>query len=623
MFRFFKAVNLGARNSYYPKRHIKCEKIVILFSGGLINGKTGEEICSQGKILFEKDLLKYKLKSLNNNNKVDNLDNKNDNEGFIEKIDYPIFPKPDALILEGDTKKILEFFKVQNLGELLEKSRILQILSEIPLFKPLSKRKLAYIADKIKTKTFKASQPIIQKVEDRVIKDSNLYFYIIKSGEVIIHSKEGGLIKSKTLKAKNFFGEDLLFKNENYTDNNKEVISKTDTELYLLSKNDFLKGLSNEMKHFLFKRLFFGNQVFELRLEELIFASYLGENNTGLISLVLSNNKNYFPYMIKCIPKKFIDNENLHKNIEQEKNILQSIDHPFFIKLIKCFKDEINIYFLLEYCEGQELFRVIRDIGLLSKTQTQFYVASMLLAMDYLHTKKIIYRDIKPENVFVSNNGYIKFTNFGTAKIIKDRTNTIIGTPHYIAPEMLLGEAYSFEVDIWSIGVCLYEFYCGETPFGEDTDDSIEIYMDIINQKLTFPRYENVQNDKNFQLLAKSLLIKDPSRRLTNINSIKNHSWFKNFEWEDLVDLSFPVPYLPNIKESKILLRYKKFMNNFGDIDEENYFDDIESVKAINEMEKYVEFIQKYSEEKGNDIYWNKKELFEEWYENFFSDEEQ
>ena len=119
----------------------------------------------------------------------------------------------------------------------------------------------------------------------------------------------------------------------------------------------------------------------------------------------------------------------------------------------------------MEYIKGKELFDVIRDIGLLNKAQTQFYGASLMLAVDYLHERKFIFRDIKPENVMVIKNGYIKLIDFGTAKEISDRTNTIIGTPHYMAPEIILGEGYSFQVDIWSIAICMFEFVCGGVPF--------------------------------------------------------------------------------------------------------------------------------------------------------------
>ena len=136
----------------------------------------------------------------------------------------------------------------------------------------------------------------------------------------------------------------------------------------------------------------------------------------------------------------------------------------------------------MDYIRGKELFDVIRDIGVLTKSQTLFYGASIMLAVQYLHQRKFVYRDIKPENIMVLENGYIKIIDFGTAKAIEDKTKTTMGTPHYMAPEMILGTGYSFEVDYWAIACCMYEFICGGVPFADDSEDTMEIYIAIKNE---------------------------------------------------------------------------------------------------------------------------------------------
>ena len=118
----------------------------------------------------------------------------------------------------------------------------------------------------------------------------------------------------------------------------------------------------------------------------------------------------------------------------------------------------------------------------------------MILAVEYLHNLKIVYRDIKPENIMVDENGYLKMIDMGTAKILVpkygvSRTFTIIGTPHYMAPEIINGKGYNFTVDLWSIGVCLYEFMCGYVPFGDDAEDPYDIYQDIMSKNLSYPSY--------------------------------------------------------------------------------------------------------------------------------------
>ena len=136
----------------------------------------------------------------------------------------------------------------------------------------------------------------------------------------------------------------------------------------------------------------------------------------------------------------------------------------------------------MDYIKGKELFDVIRDIGLLNNNLAQFYIGSIMLAIKYLHEKLFIFRDVMPENILVLENGFIKLNDFGAAKYIQDRTNSIIGTPQYMAPEVILGDQYSFEVDYWSIGFCLYEFVFGEIPFCQEASQVIEIYYSIINE---------------------------------------------------------------------------------------------------------------------------------------------
>ena len=386
----------------------------------------------------------------------------------------------------------------------------------------------------------------IEKYKDKdiIIKEGTIgnKFYIVKSGFVEIFSKEKYL---RTLNEKEYFGERSLLTNEMRS---ATVIAKGNVELYSLDKESFLVNLSPLMKDYLHKRLYLHDET--VSLDDLIFIKSLGKGNYGSVSLVM-NTKTNFPYAIKAISKDHIKYEDLMKNIQLEKQILLKIDHPFIVKSVKCLKDDINIYILLEYLKGKELFDVIRDIGLLNKKQTNFYIASMFVAINYLHERKIIYRDIKPENIIVTSKGYLKLIDFGTAKEIKEkeRTSTIIGTPHYMAPEIILGRGYSFQVDYWSISICMYEFICGGVPFGESLEDPIDIYFSVMNQKLSFPPC--CINDMNFKLLMKEMLEKNPSCRLTSFESIKAHAWFKNFNWDELCNLNVDPPYKPILLKNK------------------------------------------------------------------------
>eukprot|EP00825_Cyclidium_porcatum_P044394 TRINITY_DN6505_c0_g1_i4.p1 TRINITY_DN6505_c0_g1~~TRINITY_DN6505_c0_g1_i4.p1 ORF type:complete len:269 (+),score=48.00 TRINITY_DN6505_c0_g1_i4:169-975(+) len=216
-----------------------------------------------------------------------------------------------------------------------------------------------------------------------------------------------------------------------------------------------------------------------------------------------------------------------------------------------CIRDSY-IYFLLEFVPGIELFDAIREIGLLDTRQTQFYVAQMILQIEYLHQSYIIYRDLKPENIMVTKSGYLKLIDMGSAKNMKtksglmSRTYSIIGTPHYMAPEIVSGKGYGFPADIWSIGICFYEFICGAVPFGEEKEDPYEIYEEIIKSSINY----SSDLDVNAVDLMNIMLNKTPELRLQGgkFDSIKSHKFFEGFDWQKIVSQeSKDVALIPTI----------------------------------------------------------------------------
>lgn len=219
---------------------------------------------------------------------------------------------------------------------------------------------------------------------------------------------------------------------------------------------------------------------------------------------------------------------------QQEKFVLENVAHPLILPFVKTFKDQNNVYFLTEFVKGMELFDVIREMNLLTDSDCQFYIGSMILAIEYLHHKNIIYRDLKPENVMVDHNGNVMLIDMGTAKPLEAknsifRTFTILGTPHYMAPEVFSGKGYHFKADLWSIGVCLYEFMCGMVPFGEECEDPYDIYQTIIKSKLDFPNYVTSTVGKEFMNV---LLEKNPDTRGGRSYAVlKAHRFFDKFNW--------------------------------------------------------------------------------------------
>lgn len=215
---------------------------------------------------------------------------------------------------------------------------------------------------------------------------------------------------------------------------------------------------------------------------------------------------------------------------------------------MRTFKDDKFVYFLSELVTGGELYEALRVLGLLDRAGCQFYAASILLAIEYLHERGVAFRDIKPENVLLDGQGYIKLIDFGCAKNVTDisRTYTMVGTPHYMAPEVFLGKGYTKAADIWSMGVCLYEFLCGPLPFMGD--DEMSIFKSILTAKITFPSFVAEKEEAGVQL-TKGLLCRLPESRLGcqagGARDIKNHAFFAKFDWDALLGRQLQPPLIP------------------------------------------------------------------------------
>lgn len=287
-----------------------------------------------------------------------------------------------------DTEIISKIFG-GSMNDLMNKSSVLETLAKVHLFKNFTQRKLEVLAEKIGTEKYETGKKIITLGEE------GSKFYLIKSGKIDIYVNNNYI---RTLNENEYFGERALFFKE---PRSATAVANGPVEVNYLDKEDFMSIIEGNMKDYLMNRLFLQDNTVELK--DLDYVQNLGSGNYGAVSLVQSK-KNKFLYAIKSIAKKQIDHEQLHNNLELERAILLQIDHPFIVKLVKTLKDTKYIYFLMEYIKGKELFDVIRDIGLLNKMQTQFYGGSMMLAVEYLHERKFIYRDIKPENMIVVEN---------------------------------------------------------------------------------------------------------------------------------------------------------------------------------------------------------------------------
>lgn len=307
----------------------------------------------------------------------------------------------------------------------------------------------------------------------------------------------------------------------------------------------------------------------ELKKSDIKVVKEIGEGLTGIVLLVSYKNQ---LYAMKMISKGWIVENKLEGYLINEKTICEKVNFSLITKLSFTFKDELSIYFMTEFIQGVEFYDLLGTLGIFRNTQARFYIGSLLLAVHYLHMKGIVHRDIKPENIMIDEKGYIKLLHLASGKILipskfynshkknensieddqnykLNKTFTMVGTPHYCAPEMILQKGYGLSVDYWAIGICLFEVLCGYVPFGEDCDNPMGIYKLIIKNKLDFPEYIK---DKNVKKLIRQLLSKSPEARTKgSFHSLQSDEWFKDFNWDDLIERKMSAPFVPS-KESMI-----------------------------------------------------------------------
>jgi cGMP-dependent protein kinase len=152
----------------------------------------------------------------------------------------------------------------------------------------------------------------------------------------------------------------------------------------------------------------------------------------------------------------------------------------------------------------------------------------------------------------INTQGYLQLIDFGTAKRIKDFTSTIIGTAYYISPEILTGKGYSYSCDYWSVGIITFEIYYNYYPFGNEANDPMEVYREVLKKDLSLP----YNGDATVNSFIKAVLNKKVSKRLSSLEAAKKHALFKDFNWNDLIDFTLKAPYVPESLELKSFGEY-------------------------------------------------------------------
>lgn len=247
---------------------------------------------------------------------------------------------------------------------------------------------------------------------------------------------------------------------------------------------------------------------------------------------------------MKVLKKENIFARNDPKDLQHtisERNVLALVNneaHPFILGLRYAFHTPAKLYYVLNFCNGGDLYYLLSRCKKFKEQQARFYASEVFLALQHLHKLGVIYRDLKPENVLLDSDGHVKLTDFGLSKE-SPTADTFCGTPVYLAPEIWMRKTYGFEVDWWSLGCVLYEMVCGLPPFWGDTIK--DVYKKVINSTPKFPAIS-----PECQSVIEGLLQREPAARLggkDNGNDIKEHEFFQPMTWDELLEKKVKPPF--------------------------------------------------------------------------------
>ncbi|XP_026329932.1 cGMP-dependent protein kinase, isozyme 1-like [Hyposmocoma kahamanoa] len=456
----------------------------------------------------------------------------------------------------------------------------MRFLSSVPLLKGIDPVILAQLSEFLKREFFSAGTPVVRQ-GDRGDK-----FYIIRGGKVMVTKRDGNEAEQYvgTLGRGEFFGEQALL----HEDRRLATVTAQPpgVECLTLDRVPFTKLLGNleELKKRYTRsrpsqepRVFKSEYEF-VELRDLEIVGTMGVGGFGRVELVQYKPNPSLTFALKCLKKIEMVQQQQQEHVFNEKHIMVACNSPFICRLYRTFKDDKYIYFLMEAVMGGDVWTILQKRHFFSENVARFMAACVVEAFQYLHARNIVYRDLKPENLMLDKNGYIKLVDFGFAKELKDnsKTWTFAGTPEYVAPEIVLNKGHDRAVDCWALGVFIHELLVGRPPFRAAGGDHMKTYTMILRGIDSVAFHSRVP--KSAQWLIRKLCRAVPAERLgylkNGISDIKSQKWFLGFDWTALREKRLKAPLIQPVANNLDLSNFEKYPKDKLPPDETSGWDD-------------------------------------------------
>mmetsp|Transcript_50261 Transcript_50261/g.90305 ORF Transcript_50261/g.90305 Transcript_50261/m.90305 type:complete len:816 (-) Transcript_50261:21-2468(-) len=435
----------------------------------------------------------------------------------------------------------------------------------VPMFGPLLANEKEELAQALVEIHFGKGELIVKQG------DLGSAFYMVIEGSVDIVKEGAGTLVTLTANAAKgvfpFFGERALLKRELRVAS-VQVTSELAKCLMLDKPSfDFLMGplkaiIENTAKVAQGKK---DKDTEEIRRDKIFqkdlrVVGLLGTGGFATVELVehrIPKKKGLCPtYALKTISKGYIVCAGMEESVMNEKSVLSMTNSPFIVQLHETYSSKQYIHFLLEAALGGELYTLYKFHKLWgNEACCRFYAAGVFFAHEHLQQRRIVYRDLKPENVMLCDQGQVKLADFGSAKFVIGKTYTTCGTPDYFAPEVVSGLGHTQSVDWWQFGIFIFELMTGAPPF--ESEFPLRTFGKIRHgiSKISWPPVSKHMKD-----MVLGLCNHEPEERLGvkdgKVDNIKTAKWFGSFNWKQASTQNLKPPYLPQVRGKKDLSQF-------------------------------------------------------------------